>query len=243
MEWEEPEFNWEEIDREIRENQARRTVVTIPQRLPLPDEPVARRPGEDVLSLDHRCWRCGGMGHRRAACRRTAILFCSGCGKPGVLSRNCCRRPYDPPEIPRALMSNPPPLPSPVTYSPVRSVGIQCRLLAPPAPPCPTCGGAGTPPLDRALPGGSRSTQGTQTVDQVCSLPSFPITQERATVALREGSLQPAPPSRHDAERRESTAAGEDRPTATPRRTVASLLAALRHRRVGAEKASKAEDA
>lgn len=36
-----------------------------------------------------QCWRCGEMGHYRAACRGPAKVFCSRCGKEGVLSRNC----------------------------------------------------------------------------------------------------------------------------------------------------------
>jgi len=41
-----------------------------------------------------QCWRCGQSGHGRGSCRRPTLLFCSRCGRVGVLSRECaCSRP------------------------------------------------------------------------------------------------------------------------------------------------------
>lgn len=33
------------------------------------------------------CWRCGTPGHRRQGCTNPPMLFCSRCGKTGVMSR------------------------------------------------------------------------------------------------------------------------------------------------------------
>lgn len=35
------------------------------------------------------CWKCGNSGHLRHQCRARGKLFCSRCGKEGVMSRNC----------------------------------------------------------------------------------------------------------------------------------------------------------
>ena len=35
------------------------------------------------------CWGCGQRGHTRRFCRRPAKLFCSQCGKEGVMTKNC----------------------------------------------------------------------------------------------------------------------------------------------------------
>lgn len=35
------------------------------------------------------CWKCGQKGHTRRFCRESAKLFCSQCGKEGILTRNC----------------------------------------------------------------------------------------------------------------------------------------------------------
>lgn len=194
MEWD-PEYEeyCKQVEREVWENRTPRTVNTIPQRLPLPGESGARQPERDVLSLNQRCWRCGGIGHRRASCRRTAVLFCSGCGKPGVLSRNCCRRPYDPPETPRLLMSNPPPLPSPIEYSPTRSLGVQCRLLKPPAPPCPTCGETGKKSSRGGLLEVPGRDQGTQTDAPVHTTT---VSEIASSAAVESPGAQTAAPSR-----------------------------------------------
>lgn len=40
------------------------------------------------------CWRCGRRGHRKSQCRGTPRIFCSWCGKDGIMSRDCkCSRP------------------------------------------------------------------------------------------------------------------------------------------------------
>lgn len=45
------------------------------------------------VELEAVCWRCGAVGHNRRQCQRPEIIFCSGCGTRGVLSRDCpCRR-------------------------------------------------------------------------------------------------------------------------------------------------------
>ncbi|XP_063921138.1 uncharacterized protein LOC135135941 [Zophobas morio] len=36
-----------------------------------------------------KCWRCGESGHYRSACRKRARLFCSRCGRSGIMSREC----------------------------------------------------------------------------------------------------------------------------------------------------------
>lgn len=38
------------------------------------------------------CWRCGETGHTRFRCQRPHRLFCSRCGRVGILSKECpCR--------------------------------------------------------------------------------------------------------------------------------------------------------
>ena len=46
-----------------------------------------------LATKQNLCWRCGRPGHRRDSCQHDPVLFCSGCGKLGVMSKNCvCRR-------------------------------------------------------------------------------------------------------------------------------------------------------
>lgn len=35
------------------------------------------------------CWKCGQAGHTRLQCGKPPILFCSYCGKEGILTKNC----------------------------------------------------------------------------------------------------------------------------------------------------------
>lgn len=37
------------------------------------------------------CWKCGKEGHSAKDCRGKPIIFCSGCGILGRMSKNCCR--------------------------------------------------------------------------------------------------------------------------------------------------------
>lgn len=60
-----------------------------PSRTQRPDVPSARQP----IGRNPVCWRCGETGHFRTAYQNAAKLFCSRCGKEGVLSRDCCCRP------------------------------------------------------------------------------------------------------------------------------------------------------
>lgn len=71
--------------------------------------------------VGQRCWRCGGWGHDRRTCRGEPVLFCSGCGRKGVMSRACCRRPE-----PGTLASS----------GRMIDQATQCRLLE----PCLRCG-------------------------------------------------------------------------------------------------------
>lgn len=43
----------------------------------------------NVYDRTKTCWRCGKTGHNRKSCMAPAKLFCSYCGKDGILSRDC----------------------------------------------------------------------------------------------------------------------------------------------------------
>lgn len=52
-----------------------------------------RTPGPSFQQNHQICWKCGQPGHFRSECRGTARLFCSRCGKNGIMSRDCpCNR-------------------------------------------------------------------------------------------------------------------------------------------------------
>ena len=51
-------------------------------------------PSDNPPRTETQCWRCGQNGHIRSQCRAAPRLFCSRCGKDGVMSRDCpCPRP------------------------------------------------------------------------------------------------------------------------------------------------------
>lgn len=64
-----------------------------------PEQPSGSgEPGNGVITKIHPrynattcCWSCGKPGHNRQECRSPKRLFCSGCGRLGMLSRNCCK--------------------------------------------------------------------------------------------------------------------------------------------------------
>ena len=77
---------------------------TRPTTQPAEPRPVARAPpppsGQDRAKRLHVpfdqnvCWRCGQTGHFRSECTGKQRIFCSRCGKPDILSRNCpCQKP------------------------------------------------------------------------------------------------------------------------------------------------------
>ncbi|KAG5900174.1 hypothetical protein JTB14_035319 [Gonioctena quinquepunctata] len=52
------------------------------------------RGGSRNRPSDSRCWKCGEVGHWQGECRNQSRLFCSRCGRNGIMSRNCpCPRP------------------------------------------------------------------------------------------------------------------------------------------------------
>lgn len=51
--------------------------------------PTAATPRKIEIHSD-TCFRCGQRGHTRNRCPNRAVVFCSGCGKTGILTRNCC---------------------------------------------------------------------------------------------------------------------------------------------------------
>lgn len=52
---------------------------------------VSRRPVLAAATYNRIecCWKCKQRGHNRKQCRRPARIFCSHCGKDGVLTRAC----------------------------------------------------------------------------------------------------------------------------------------------------------
>ncbi|XP_061729157.1 uncharacterized protein LOC133534084 [Cydia pomonella] len=38
------------------------------------------------------CWSCGKFGHDAAQCRSQQRIFCSMCGRLGIMSKNCCKK-------------------------------------------------------------------------------------------------------------------------------------------------------
>ena len=72
------------------------------------------------------CWKCGRPGHQRDSCQAKPIIFCSACGKVGVLSVRCICRHLFPAAAPQSRRQFPV-----ITGIPCRKSG-QYR--------CPTCG-------------------------------------------------------------------------------------------------------
>ena len=62
---------------------------------PLAPLPNQNRPARLHVPFDPNvCWRCGETGHYRNRCTGQPRIFCSRCGKPDTLSKNCpCQRP------------------------------------------------------------------------------------------------------------------------------------------------------
>lgn len=98
-----------------RETQARSRTVSVPRArwapkfpeetpiadlrtLPLKErkEVVSKRTVKEptVVRPSPQCWRCGRPGHLRSTCNFPPAVFCSRCGKQGVMSRDCpCGKP------------------------------------------------------------------------------------------------------------------------------------------------------
>ena len=56
-----------------------------------PHGPSTRNPNN--ARTNNICWRCGETGHVRTECQGPARLFCSRCGRNGIMSRDCtCTR-------------------------------------------------------------------------------------------------------------------------------------------------------
>lgn len=101
---------------------------------PDPHYPRAQREVPRFIKLmEGACWRCGLLGHARRHCRNNVRLFCSRCGRLGVMSRDCpcprenrarTRQQEEPSRVgvDQGVRSGQPNL---------RSIGIQCELLRP----------------------------------------------------------------------------------------------------------------
>ncbi|KAJ8914352.1 hypothetical protein NQ315_011340, partial [Exocentrus adspersus] len=50
-------------------------------------------PTSSSFNRNSICWRCGNGGHFRSQCQAPPRLFCSRCGQPGIMTRDCqCSR-------------------------------------------------------------------------------------------------------------------------------------------------------
>lgn len=74
----------------IREQQKNRRTIE-----PTKTGGLSHRPAlaAATYNRDECCWRCKQRGHNRRQCRRPARIFCSQCGKDGVLTRTCHPQP------------------------------------------------------------------------------------------------------------------------------------------------------
>lgn len=71
-----PHINGPNLTERIPENQRNVRKTTEPRQSPQNNTSIV-------------CWRCGEQGHFRTECTKPPKLFCSRCGKNGVMSRNC----------------------------------------------------------------------------------------------------------------------------------------------------------
>ncbi|KAL3286672.1 hypothetical protein HHI36_001169 [Cryptolaemus montrouzieri] len=71
------------------------------------------------------CWNCGYPGHNQSKCLRKRRLFCSQCGKIGVMSTKCCRQPKQAHLLQRTRSNS---AAAPVSRR-RRDIGILCNLI------------------------------------------------------------------------------------------------------------------